>query len=130
MNPAMEVVGVQSEASPAWYHAFAAHEIVEVEYGETWAEGLLGGIGRKNFEWARTVVDRFVLVSEEDIRAAMRWALTTYHWVLEGSGAVGLASVLTQREQWQGRKVGVVLTGGNVDLARLRELIGDAPAVC
>lgn len=123
MNPAIEVVGVQSEASPAWYQAFAANEIVEVKYGDTWAEGLLGGIGRRNFEWARAVVDRFVLVSEEDIKAAMRWALTTYHWVLEGSGAVALAYVLQQHVQLRGRKVGVVLTGGNVDLARLRELI-------
>ncbi|PSR23535.1 MAG: serine/threonine dehydratase [Sulfobacillus acidophilus] len=122
-NRMIEVVGVQSEASPAWYEAFAANQIVEVEYSETWAEGLLGGIGRRNFEWAQLVVDRFVLVSENDIKAAMRWALATYHWVLEGSGAVALAYVLRERARLQGRKIGIVLTGGNVDLARLRELM-------
>lgn len=123
MNPAIEVVGVQSEASPAWHQAFRAGKIVEVEYRTTWAEGLLGGIGRKNFDWARHLVDRFVLVSEDDLKAAMYWALSTYHWVLEGSGAVALAYVLREREQLRDRKVGVVLTGGNVDPARLSELI-------
>ncbi len=122
--PTTAVVGVQSEASPAWHAAFEANEVVDVEYGETWAEGLLGAIGRTNFTLARKVVDRIELVTESELKVAMRWALERHHWVLEGSGAVGLASALRGgREVWQGQRLAIVLTGGNLDTARLKSLL-------
>ncbi len=126
INPAVEVVGVQSEASPAWHAAWSAGKMVDVEYQPTWGEGLLGGIGEENFTLARQVVDRFELVTEEQMKAAMRWALETHHWVVEGSGAVGLAYLLYHGGEMRGRRVGVVITGGNLDVSRLRELIAVA----
>lgn len=125
VSPEAAVVGVQSEASPAWYNAWQAGRVVDVEYQDTWAEGLLGAIGAANFVLAQRVVDRFALVSEDDIKEAMRWALDVHHWVLEGSGAVGLAYVLQHgRDEWAGQRVGVVLTGGNLDTRRLQEMLG------
>lgn len=124
LRPAAAVVGVQSEASPAWHAAFQAGAVVDVTYQDTWAEGLLGGIGRENFALATHVVDRFALVSEEQIRDAMRWALETHHWVLEGSGAVALARVLIDGPAvWKNQCLAIVLTGGNLDTARLRTLL-------
>lgn len=123
VNPDIKVVGVQSQASPAWHRAWQAGRLVEVDYQETWAEGLLGAIGAKNFELAQRVVDGFELVSEDDIRSAMHWALARHHWVLEGSGAVGLAYALSHAPELKGRRVGIVLTGGNLDMARLGQII-------
>lgn len=124
VSPGAQVLGLQSEASPAWYSAWQAGRVVDVEYQDTWAEGLLGAIGSSNFVLAQRVVDRFALVSENDIKEAMRWALDVHHWILEGSGAVALAYALKHgREEWAGQRVGVVLTGGNLDTKRLQELL-------
>lgn len=122
----IEVVGVQSEASPAWYEAWQAGKVVDVQYQETWADGLLGAIGHENFLFAQRVVNRFVLVSETEIKAAMRWALAEHHWILEGSAAVGLAWALFRGSELKGRRVGIVLTGGNLDITRIRELVLNA----
>lgn len=123
MSPAIRVLGVQSEASPAWHAAWQAGRVVEVTYHDTWADGLLGAIGQLNFALAQSVVDDFVLVSESEIREAMLWALKQHHWVIEGSAAVGLAYALHHAPDLRGRRVGIVLTGGNLDLARLRALL-------
>lgn len=124
MNSRVQVVGVQSEASPAWHAAYEAGKPVDVIYQDTWAEGLLGGIGSRNFVLARRVVDRIGLVREQDIQAAMRWALDVHHWVIEGSGAVALAWALVKgRSDLKGTKSAIVLTGGNLDIARLRWLL-------
>ena len=124
VSPQAVVLGIQSEASPAWYSAWEAGQVVDVDYQDTWAEGLLGAIGPSNFVLAQRVVDGFALVSENDIKDAMRWALDVHHWVLEGSGAVALAYALKHgREEWAGQRVGVVLTGGNLDTRRLQELL-------
>lgn len=124
VNPTIEVVGVQSQASPAWYEAWQAGRVVDVQYQETWADGLLGAIGHENFEVAQQVVNRFELVSEADIKEAMLWALNVHHWVVEGSGAVGLAYALTRGTDLRGKSVGIVISGGNLDTARLAELLG------
>lgn len=123
INPNIEVIGIQSQASPAWYAAFQQGSVVEVEYQDTWAEGLSGGIGTKNFTIARRVVSRFELVSERDIRNAMHWAVSTHHWIVEGSAAVGLAWALFHGASLKNRRVGIVLTGGNLDTQRLKELL-------
>lgn len=123
INPNIEVIGIQSHASPAWYAAFQQGSVVEVEYQDTWAEGLLGSIGPKNFAIAQRVVNRFELVSEQEIRNAMRWALTTLHWIVEGSAATGLAWALFHGTSLRNRRVGIILTGGNLDAQRLKELL-------
>ena len=124
LNPAARVIGVQSEASPAWYQAFRAGAVVDVTYQPTWAEGLLGSIGHENFRLAKSVVDGIELVSEAAIREAMLWALQYHHLVLEGSGAVALAYALSHGpQQLSEQRVAIVLTGGNVDLSRLRQLL-------
>jgi threonine dehydratase len=123
VNPSIQVLGVQSEASAGWYESWQADRVVAVEYQETWAEGLLGAIGRENFAFARNVADGFEVVSEADIRRAMRWAIDHHHWVVEGSGAVGVAWALNRGASLAGRSVGIVISGGNVDTARLAALL-------
>lgn len=128
VSPSVQVIGVQSEASPAWRAAFDRGQVVDVDYLPTWAEGLLGAIGPGNFELAKRVVDNIDVVSEAAIQDAMAWVLSEYHWVIEGSGAVGIADLLQSQAAgfWRGRRMAVVLTGGNLDLARLRAIVARA----
>ncbi len=128
ISPLTEVIGVQSQASPAWRAAFDQGQVVDVDYGPTWAEGLLGAIGRGNFEIARHVVDGIDVVTEEAIQEAMAWVLAEHHWVVEGSGAVGIADVLQPQiaDRWRGRRIAVIITGGNLDLSRLRQIVDRA----
>ena len=65
----------------------------------------------------RREVDDVIAVTDEQVAAAMRALFADTHNVAEGAGAAGLAGALLQRARWQGRRIGVALTGGNVDTA-------------
>lgn len=122
--PGIRIIGVQSEASPPWYHAFRAGRPVEVEYRQSIADGLHGGIGRENFEMAKRLVDDFILVSESDIMAAMAWMATYHHYMIEGSAAVTIAALQSQSYLCEpNEKVACVISGGNVDAQTLGRLL-------
>ena len=124
LSPTTKIIGVQSHASPAWRAAFEAGQVVPVSYQETWAEGLLGGIGGENFALAEPLVDSIELVTEEDIKSALYWALDSHHMVLEGSAAVSLAYALYHTDdKFRGQTLVIVLTGSNIDLRRIRQLL-------
>jgi len=90
-----------------------------LEKTTTIADGLRTTIGRPNFEIARRLVDDVVIVSEEAIVAAMRAIWETMKIVVEPSGAVPYAAVLEGKVNVAGRRVGLILSGGNVDLDAL-----------
>jgi threonine dehydratase len=89
----------------------------------TIAEGLEGGISEITFELGRRLIDGMVLVEEDEIRSAIRFLLKHHRLVVEGSGAVGIAALLHGRWSDPGRKVGVVLSGGNLDYQLLRQIV-------
>lgn len=120
----IRIIGVQSVASPPWYHSFRG-EIVEVTYKDSFAEGLSGGFGQGCFEIVRRFVDDIVLVEEDDIAAAMAWLYNEHNLKIEGSAAVGVAALLAGRVNVEGRNVGLVLTGGNVDEKEFKRIIQD-----
>ena len=90
---------------------------------KTIAEGLEGGISEITFKLGRRLIDRMVLVEEDEIRSAIRFLLEHHRLVVEGSGAVGVAALLYKRWSDPGRKVGVVLSGGNLDYQLLRQIV-------
>jgi threonine dehydratase len=97
-----------------------------MEEEETVADGLAGGIGLDNrytFSMVQQYVDETVLVTEEEIRSAMAFALTEHHLVVEGAGAVGIAAILHDRVTNLGRNNAVVVSGGNVDTQILLEIM-------
>ena len=85
--------------------------------------------GDKTFAVMRERVDEIALVSDEEIVAAMRFAFERLNIVLEPSGASALAAVLSGRLELAGQRVGVTLSGGNVDLARFSALTAIEPPV-
>jgi threonine dehydratase len=119
-----EVIGVQSVASPVMYESVRQGRIVDMELEESVAEGLHGDIeqGSVTFDLCRDLVDEIVLVREESIKRAMSLLLTRQHQVVEGAGAVGVAAIMEDPERFRGGRVGVVVSGGNVDDSLMREI--------
>ena len=124
MRPEIEVIGVQSEAAPAAYEAWRTGEPVASTTG-TVAEGLAT---RVSFELPqrimRELLDDFVLVSEDEIRQAILLMLEHTRNLAEHAGAAPLAAALRLRERLAGRRVALVLSGGNISPAQLADVIG------
>jgi threonine dehydratase len=125
MNPSITVVGVQSEAAPAMVAARRAGRIVEVTCTESLADGLSGNIGRGQlpFSIIQRLVDDLLLVDEVSIAAAMRQFVADERLIVEGAGAVGLAALQSGKIDVAGRRVGIVISGGNVALETLRSVL-------
>jgi len=101
-----------------------AGKLVEIVQEPTLADALACGLGGENdysFEMIRAYVDDTILVSEEEIAAAMAFALEEHHLVVEGGGAVGIAALLSEKIRELGNNVAVVLSGSNVDIPILLE---------
>jgi threonine dehydratase len=119
-----EVIGIQTEASPVMHESIKAGKIVDIPMYETVAEGLHGGIeqGSITFPLCQRLVDDWIDVKEEVIVDALRFMLLRHHEVIEGSGAVGIAALLDDPRRFEGRCVGVVVSGGNIDEELLRRV--------
>jgi threonine dehydratase len=125
-DPALRTIGITMEHGPAMVDSLRAGKVVNVVEQPTLADALAGGLGAGNtytFEMTREYVDDTVLVSEEDIAAAMAFALEEYHLVVEGGAAVGIAALLSQKVPNLGKNVAVVVSGGNVDIPILLEAV-------
>jgi threonine dehydratase len=116
VNPALRVIGVQSEASPAMSAALAAGRLVPVATQPTLADGLAGNIapGAITFPLVRDHLDGVVAAPEEAIAAAMRAFLDEQHLIVEGSGAVGLAALQKGHLGGLPEPVVLIVSGGNV----------------
>jgi threonine dehydratase len=122
LAPAVRVIGVQSTQTRAMHAAFEAGRVVDVPVPPTLADGLAGCTDVATFQRARAVVDELVLVEESDIAEAIRVLFANDAVTAEGSGAVGVAALLTGRIQTEGPAV-VVVTGGNIDAGTLAALL-------
>jgi threonine dehydratase len=126
INPAIRIIGCQSSASCAMARSLEENRpYLAFPSEETIAEGLEGGISQVTFELGRRLIDRMVLVEETEIRSAIRFLLEHHRLVVEGSGAVGVAALLYNHWSEPGSKVGVVLSGGNIDYRLLRQIVID-----
>jgi len=123
-NPAARLVACQPEASAVMAKSLAAGEILELHSDPTLSDGTAGGIeaGSVTFELCRDLVDEFVLVSEPQIAAAMRLYMHRQGDRIEGAAGVAIAALLARREAVRGRKVVVIICGGNVSQALLDSL--------
>ncbi|MDQ3069725.1 MAG: threonine/serine dehydratase [Acidobacteriota bacterium] len=116
-NQPPSVIGVEAAASPVFTTALAAGRLVHVEVGPTLADGLAGNAepGSMTFELVRDLVADVVAVQEDGIAAAMRGLLTHEDQRVEGAGAVGVAALLAGIGGITGRRVVVMISGGNTD---------------
>ncbi len=119
----VQVIGVQSEAAPAAYRAWREGELVE-DAMRTFAEGLQTRVA---FALPQRILaerlDDFVLVSDDELRAATVRLIEITRNLVEPAGAAALAAALRLRERLSGRRVALVCSGGNISPAQLRELL-------
>jgi threonine dehydratase len=120
INPSIQIIGVQSEASPAAYETWKQHKLVTAP-NRTFAEGLATGIA---FELPQAIMrdhlHDFLLMTEGEILRAMVWMIERAHTLAEGAGAAALAGAYRMRDELLGKKVGVICSGGNTSLEHLR----------
>jgi threonine dehydratase len=122
VRPSIQVIGVQSEAAPAGYRSWQAGTLVE-DTTTTFAEGLAT---RTAFELPqqilRELLDDFVLVSEDALKAATRLMIEKTRNLVEPAGAAALAAVLAAPQRFAGRNVAIICSGGNISPAQLAGL--------
>jgi threonine dehydratase len=127
LKPGMRVIGVQSEAAPAAYRSWREGKLVE-DRMETFAEGLQT---RTAFELPqrilRELLDDFVLVSDDEIRAAQAQMIETTRNLVEAAGAAALAASLRLREQLAGKQVALIASGGNATREQLLAVLNAGP---
>jgi threonine dehydratase len=123
--PGTDVIGCWPANSTALYSSFQAGKIIDVEESETISDGTAGGVepGSVTFDIGREVITGTALVTEEEIRAAMKLLAQTDRWMVEGAAGVALASMLKLSAQYQGRAVAVVLCGRNIMLNKFIETV-------
>jgi threonine dehydratase len=124
LNPAIRVIGVQSDSAPAAYRSWRERLLLEDEM-KTFAEGLATRVA---FELPQRIMwellDDFILVTDDEIRAAQRVMIESTRNLIEAAGASPLAAALRLRDTLAGRRVALIASGGNASPDQLRELLG------
>ncbi len=114
LRPDIEIIGVQAALYPSMYNLIKGQELPM--RGDTLAEGIaVKAPGRITSEIVRALVDDIVLVTEKEIEQALSLLITIEKTVTEGAGAAALAAVLADESRFEGRSIGLVLSGGNID---------------
>lgn len=123
--PHIEVIGCSPVNSPVMAKSVQAGKILEMESLPTLSDGTAGGIEEHSitFSLCQRLVNDYILVSEDEIRQAMRMFIETHHMLIEGAAAVPLAALLKTPERFQGKTVIAVLCGANVSLETLKSVI-------
>src|SRR5512143_3218038 len=124
INPRIQVIGVQAESAPAAYLSWKEGRLAEAP-STTFAEGLATRVGFTLTQAIlRKYLDDFVLVSDDEMRQAMRIMLEKTRNVVEGAGASPLAAALKLKDRLAGKKVAIIVSGGNSSMEHLRQAMG------
>jgi threonine dehydratase len=124
VKPGLRLIGVQPAASPPMFAYFETGATDPMPIAPTLADGVAGNIERHSITWklCRQLVDEMVVVEEDAIASAMRWAMEVPHLLLEGSAVLGIAALRSRSVDVAGRHVAVVTTGRNVSGETLRSI--------
>jgi threonine dehydratase len=119
LRPAIKVIAAEPAGADDAAQSFREHRLVTQQQKNTLADGLRTDLGAPNFAVIQRYVDDVVTVTDESIIAAMRAIWETLKVVVESSGAVPYAAILEGKVDCRSKRVGIILTGGNVDLDAL-----------
>ncbi len=128
LRPAIAVIGVQSEAAPAAQRSWSTRQLVSAGM-ETFAEGLATRVA---FDLPQRILwrhlDEFLLVSEDDLRAATAGMIAATSNLVEAAAGAPLAAAIHLRDRLAGKRVALIASGGNISLPQLRDLLEDVDA--
>ncbi|MGD8483825.1 MAG: threonine ammonia-lyase [Thioalkalispiraceae bacterium] len=122
LNPKLKIIGVEAERYPSMHYAV---QNLSAEFGvSTIAEGIaVKKPGELTLPVVRELVDDIILVDEDSIEQAVLLLLEVEKTLSEGAGAAGLAALMNFQHQFEGHKVGIIISGGNIDLPVLETII-------
>lgn len=124
LKPETKVIGVQTEAAPSAYLSFRGKQVSERAPEPTLADGIaVGRVGDKTLDVMMRDVDDMVLVKEDSIAKAILLFLERKKLVVEGAGAVPLAALMEDKGRFTGRRVVLVVSGGNIDFTLIDKII-------
>ena len=123
------IIGVQAANADAFTRSFRTGTRVVGEAANTFAEGMATRVTFDlTFGLLARELDDIVVLSEDELADGVRLALRATHNLAEGAGAAALAAAMKLRDQLRGQRVVAVMSGGNLDAAKLRAIVGDTPA--
>jgi len=127
IKPDIKIIGVQSENAPSMYEAIKNNKIETVPVKRTVADGIaVARPGDLTFPMIQEYIDEVVTVSEAQLAEAFLFLLENCNLVCEGAGVVSVAALIADAERFKGVKVGVVLSGGNIDINLIESVINHA----
>ena len=125
INKKVEIIGCQPENSPVMYESIKAGKIIEMESKPTVSDGSAGGIeqGAITFDICENLVDDFVLVTEEEIKEAIKLFLEKHYMLIEGAGALSVASFVKVKERYKTKNIVLIISGAKISLDQLKEIL-------
>ena len=123
VNPETKIYAIQPANSTPWHASFKNGKYTPVEMFDSLADGLVGGIEASMVPEFNRLADDVFLVTEESIAGGMYWLMKHHRMIVEGSGAVGVSLLLDKALDISGKKVGIVLTGSNVDINIVKDIL-------
>jgi len=124
LSPSAKLFGVEPEAGNDGQQSFRNGSIVHIDTPKTIADGAqTQHLGNLTFPIIKRDVDDILTASDDELRAAMRFFAERMKMVVEPTGGLGFAAARAMKDQLQGKRVGIIISGGNVDIARYAELL-------
>lgn len=124
VNPKIRVIGVQSEGAPSVYLSWKNKRLMQTSSANTFAEGLATRYAFElPFRILSELIDNIMLVSDDEIKAAIRFLFENARLVVEAAGAASTAAALKLRKELKGRKVALLVTGGNITPENFRKIV-------
>ena len=127
-RPNVKIIACQPENSPEMTLSLEAGRIIDLsDQLETLSDGSAGGIepGAITFELCQQIIDESILVTEKEIKDALKLIVHEHKKIIEGSAAVAVASLIKEKKKFRGSTVVIVLCGANIDIAKLVDILGE-----
>ena len=123
----IDIIGCQPENSAVMYASIKAGKIIEMASKPTIADGTAGGIepGSITFDICRETVSDYILVSERDIKAAIRHIAEKHQILIEGAAALSVACLLKEKDRFKDKQVVLIISGKKISLALLKEILNE-----
>ncbi len=121
----IQIIGCLPKNSPVMYKSVKAGKIIKMESKPTLSDGTAGGIEPNaiTFDLCKKLIDDFIIVSEKEIAAAIKFIIDSHHMIIEGAAGVTIASFLKEKERFKEKNVVLILCGANIGIDQLKSII-------
>ena len=124
-SPQTKVIACSPSQSPAMHECMKAKKIIDVACYPTLSDATAGGVeeGAVTLNLCRSHIDESILVDEAEIKEAMLFTINQHHMLIEGAAGVAIAAFLKEQESYKGKRVAILICGGNIGIEKLRQVI-------